>query len=173
MFHDSPEEKTLKELLAAIQQLQGIAEDQAALSQVLVANSLATNQFLQTIVNNTNPKPFPTSFIVKETTMALQQPDPGATLQYTATPLPAGSSLGTVIPVWSATDAANVTITTDPTGLIASVVLSAAISVGETVTLTVSATDPATGNVATGSAQFVVGAAPSTFPTSFGVVPTQ
>jgi hypothetical protein len=104
--------------------------------------------------------------------MALQQPDPGATLQYTATLNPAGSSLGSVVPVWSTTDAANVTVTPDATGLVASVVLSSSISVGETVTLTISATDPATGNVATGSAQFVVGAAPSTFPTSFTLTQT-
>lgn len=102
----------------------------------------------------------------------MQQPDPGATLQFTATPQPAGSSLGSVVPTWTADDTANITITTDPTGLIASVVLSASIPVGEVVTLTVSATDPATGNVASGTAQFTVGAAPQTFPTSFGVSQT-
>src|SRR5882757_7516947 len=129
---------------------------------------IASMGYLAQIAGDLNPPPFPTSFVVQETTMALQQPDPGATLQFTASPLPAGSSLGTVIPVWSADDTANVTITPDATGLVASVVLGAAIPVGEVVTLTVTATDPATGNLATGSATFTVGAPPSTFPTSFG-----
>ena len=105
--------------------------------------------------------------------MALTQPDPGATLTFTATPQPVGSSLGSVVPVWSSSDTAgNVTITTDPTGLIATVVLGTAITVGEVVTLTVTATDPATGNLATGTASFTVGAPPPSFPTSFGIVQT-
>lgn len=145
-------------------------------SNVIARESLSVQQasmgYLAQIAGDLNPPPFPASFVVQETTMALQQPDPGATLQFTASPLPAGSSLGTVIPVWSSTDTANVTITPDTTGLVASVVLGAAIPVGEVVTLTVSATDPATGNLATGSATFTVGAPPATFPTSFGVTQT-
>lgn len=148
----------------AIRELLIISRDQLQVQQ----DSLG---FLAQIAKILTPT-FPTAFTVKETTMALQQPDPGATLQFTATPQPAGSSLGSVIPTWSADDTTNVTITPDPTGLIASVVLSPSIPVGQVVTLTISATDPTTGNVATGTATFTVGAPPPTFPTSFGVVQT-
>jgi hypothetical protein len=110
---------------------------------------------------------FPTHFTIRSTTMAL--PEPGATLTSTATPEPAGSSLGTVIPVWSSDDTTDVTVTADPTGLIATIVLSAAIAIGKVVTLTVSATDPATGNLATGTTSFTVVAPPAVFPTSFSL----
>lgn len=112
---------------------------------------------------------FPTSFDVQEVTM--QSPIPGATLQFTATPVPAGSTLGGVVPTWTTSDPVNTALNIDPTGLIATVILSASIAVGSTVTVTVSATDPATGSTATGSASFTVVAA-STFPTSFDVVQT-
>jgi len=157
--------RILREILEAIQGGNRIAHHSLRVQQ-------ASMGYLAQIAGDLNPPPFPTSFVVQETTMALQQPDPGATLQFTATLNPAGSSLGTVVPVWSANDTANVTITPDATGLVASVVLGTAIPVGEVVTLTVSATDPATGNLATGSATFTVGAPPSTFPTSFGVTQT-
>ena len=104
--------------------------------------------------------------------MALQQPDPGATLQFTATLNPAGSSLGSVVPTWSASDTTNTTLTVDPTGLIATVVLSSVITVGESITLTISATNPADSSVSTGSVTFTVGAPVSTFPTSFTVTQT-
>ena len=102
----------------------------------------------------------------------MQAPNPGATLVYTATPEPAGSSLGTTVPVWASSDTTNVTITLDPTGLIATVVLGAAIPDGEVVNLSISATDPVTGNVATGTVSFTVVAAAAAFPTSFTVAQT-
>jgi len=110
--------------------------------------------------------------------MSLAAPDPGNTLQFTATPLPTGSSLGSVIPTWTSSDTANVTLTTDPTGLIVTAVLSSSIAVGESVTLTISATDPSDpsgATVATGSITFTVGAAtpPVVFPSSFGITQTQ
>lgn len=130
---------------------------------------------------------FPSCFIIQpgfiiqqtgEKSMANAAPDPGNTLQFTATPLPTGSSLGSVIPTWTSSDTANVTITTDPTGLIATAALSTSIAVGESVTLTISATnpsDPSGATVATGSITFTVGAAtppPASFPTSFGITQT-
>ena len=61
----------------------------------------------------------------------------------------------------------------DPTGLIAiTVVLGAAIPDGEVVNLSISATDPVTGNVATGTVSFTVVAAAAAFPTSFTVAQT-
>jgi hypothetical protein len=102
----------------------------------------------------------------------LVQPDPGATLQFTATPTPAGATLPAgVVPTWTSSDTTNVTITTDPTGLIASVVLGSAIPVGESVTLTVTATLP-DGTTPTGSASFTVGAAPPAEVTGFTVIQT-
>jgi hypothetical protein len=56
-FRDSPEEKTLKEILAATWQLQASVINQNGLLEALVANSIANNQLLQRIVDNTNPKP--------------------------------------------------------------------------------------------------------------------
>lgn len=117
---------------------------------------------------------FPTHFIVKETSM--QQPDPGATLQFTATPQPDGSSLGGVVPTWTSSDP-NVSLTADSTGLVVTAVLSASITVGASVTLTISAQDPSdsTKAPATGSVTFTVGQAPPpppTFPTSFSVTQT-
>jgi hypothetical protein len=114
------------------------------------------------------------SFTIQQTgdNMPLTAPDPGATLQFTATPTPAGSALPAgVVPTWTSSDTTNVTITTDPTGLIATVVLSSAIPVGESVTLTISATLP-DGTTPTGSASFTVGAAPSVEVTGFTIVQT-
>ena len=67
MCHDSPEEKTLMAILDELQIARGIAVDQLRLTQSVLAQQIAQNQLLQTIVNNTNPKPFPTSFSVKQT----------------------------------------------------------------------------------------------------------
>jgi hypothetical protein len=114
------------------------------------------------------------SFTIQQTgdSMPLTAPDPGATLQFTATPTPAGSTLPAgVVPTWTSSDPTNVTITTDPTGLIATVVLSSAIPVGESVTLTISATLP-DGTTPTASTSFTVGAAPPVEVTGFTIVQT-
>jgi hypothetical protein len=104
--------------------------------------------------------------------VVLTPPDPGATLQFTATPTPAGAVLPSgVVPTWVSSDTTNVTITTDPTGLIATVVLGAAIPVGESVTLTITATLP-DGTTPTGSATFTVGAAPPVEVSGFTVIQT-
>jgi hypothetical protein len=122
---------------------------------------------------------FPSGFTITQTgatLMANAAPDPGNTLQFTATPLPAGSSLGSVIPTWTSSDSANVTLTVDPTGLIATAVLSTSIAIGESVTITTTAinpADPSGATVATGSITFTIGASPASFPTSFGIVQTQ
>ena len=90
--------------------------------------------------------------------MALGPIDPGATLQYTAVPEPAGAVLPAgVVPKWTISDTTNTTLTVDSTGLIATVVLGANIPVGEAVTLSITATLP-NGSTPTASVQFTVGA---------------
>ena len=111
--------------------------------------------------------PFPTHFTIQETSMVAL--DPGQSPQLTATPQPAGSSLGSVVPTWTSSDPVNAPVTVDPTGLIATVALSSAIAVGASVTLTVSATNPANAQVAEGTLTFTVGAPPAEFPTSFTI----
>lgn len=116
---------------------------------------------------------FPSHFTIKETSM--QQPLPGATLQFTATPQPDGSSLNGVVPSWTSSDTTNISITPDAAGLVVEVTIGAAVQIGESVTLTISATDPATGNVAIGEVSFTVGQAPpppTPFPTSFSIAQT-
>ena len=117
-------------------------------------------------------KPFPTHLTLRRTDMPLSQPDPGMTLQYSLSLNPVGSSLGSVNPVWSSSDSANITITPDATGMNASVALGAGITVGESVTITATATDPTTGDLATGTDTFTVGAPPPAFPTSLTLTRT-
>jgi hypothetical protein len=74
IFHDSPEERTLKQILEVVQ-------GNADVSQQMLANQLATNQFLQQIVNNTNPH---YSIQIKELPMALGTLTPGGTGQFGA-----------------------------------------------------------------------------------------
>jgi hypothetical protein len=104
--------------------------------------------------------------------MALAAPDPGNTLVFTATPTPAGAVLPAgVVPTWTSSDPTNAPVTADPTGLIGTVVLSSSITVGESVTLTVSATLP-DGTTPTGSVSFTVGAPPPPEVSGFIVVQT-
>ena len=104
--------------------------------------------------------------------MPLTPPDPGNTLQFTATPTPAGSVLPSgVVPTWTSSDPTNAPVTVDPTGLIATVVLSTSITVGESVTLTITATLP-DGTTPTGSTTFTVGAAPPVEVTGFSIAQT-
>jgi len=104
--------------------------------------------------------------------MALTAPDPGATLVFTATPTPAGAVLPAgVIPTWTSSDPTNAPVTADPTGLIGTVVLATGITVGESVTLTITATLP-DGTTPSGTTSFTVGATPPVEVTGFTIVQT-
>lgn len=103
--------------------------------------------------------------------MSLIALDPGNSPQFTATPQPVALPAG-VVPTWSSSDTTNVSITTDPTGLIATVNLSTSIPVGESVTLTVQAT-LADGTTPSGTFTFTVGAPPPPAETtSFSIAQT-
>lgn len=118
--------------------------------------------------------PTVTSFTLTRTGahMPLGPIDPGATLQYTATTNPAGSALPAgVVPTWTSSDPANVTITTDPTGLLGTIALGTGIPVGESVTITITATLPDS-TTPTGSDSFSVGSAPPPQVTSFTLTRT-
>jgi hypothetical protein len=117
---------------------------------------------LREIEHELRPK-FPTHFTIRSTTMT--RLDPGAVPAFAATPQPTNSSLGTVIPTWSVDKDATVSV--DSTGLIATVTVDPNATVGDTITLTVTATDGTT--TATGTLAFVVGALPVAFPTSFTI----
>jgi hypothetical protein len=130
---------------------------------------------------------FPVSFIILQEgvidmsttppTPVLTPILPGSTPVFTAVGNPAGSSLGAVIPLWSSSDPANVSITTDATGLVASVAIGAK-TPPENVTLTIEATDPSTGKASTGTITFTVGTPtpppppPDNFPTDFTITRT-
>jgi hypothetical protein len=176
IFHDSPEERTLKELLAAVQQLQGIAEDQAALLQVLTANSLATNQLLQTIVNNTNPTHY--SIAIKEIPMAIGTITPGSTGQFGAVLLNNGApDTSGFVPVFTFT-------TSDPSATVAPATVDASggtiplaqqavvsIPTGDTlgsVVVTATTTDP-TGASQSGSVTVAIGGGSPTAVYTVGV----
>jgi hypothetical protein len=124
---------------------------------------------------NDKLSPVVTGFSIKQTgdpDMALTAPDPGATLVFTATPTPAGSALPAgVVPTWTSSDPTNAPVTADPTGLIGTVILSSSITVGESVTLTITATLP-DGTTPTGSTTFTVGATPPVEVTGFTIVQT-
>jgi hypothetical protein len=128
-----------------------------------------SNRLLRRLVKDEEPG-FPTGFSIQQSGENMVPLDPGQSPQFTATPTPAGSSLGAVIPTWTSSDTTNAPITVDPTGLIATVALSAAIVVGSSVTLTVSATNGTA--TATGTLTFTIGAPPPAFPTSFTIAQT-
>lgn len=81
-----------------------------------------------------------------DTDMALALPDAGSTLVFTATPTLAGQPVtlpvGTV-PTWTSSDEGNGPVTVDSTGLIATTVLGAGVTVGEQITYTITATNEA------------------------------
>jgi hypothetical protein len=107
-----------------------------------------------------------------DSSMPLTAPDPGNTLVFTATPTPAGAVLPAgVVPTWTSSDPTLAPVTVDPTGLIGTVVLDPSIPVGESVTLTVTATLP-DGTTPTGSVSFTVGAPPPPEVTGFTVIQT-
>lgn len=112
-------------------------------------------------------------FSIKQTgdTMPLIALDPGNSPQFTATPQPVPLPAG-IVPAWSADDTTNVSISADPTGLVATVNLSPNIPVGQSVTLTVQAT-LADGTTPSGTFQFTVGAPPPPAETtSFSIAQT-
>ncbi len=93
--------------------------------------------------------------------MPFAAPDPGNTLVFTATPVPAGSAFPAgVVPVWTSSDTTNAPVTVDPTGLIATCVLSEAIAVGESVTLSI---PPITYTSANGNGQVTTAEASISF----------
>jgi hypothetical protein len=63
--HD--ETTLLREILQTLQCSQETATANNALLRVQAVESIAIKQLLQIIVNNTNPKPFPTSFKITQT----------------------------------------------------------------------------------------------------------
>jgi hypothetical protein len=151
--------------------------EEIRLLRALLEVERENNHLLRQIYHKISPPvPEVSGFLIQQTgdsTMAFEAPDPGNTLQFTATPTPAGSVLPTgVVPTWTSSDTTNVTITTDPTGLIATVVLGTAIPVGESVTLTITATLP-DGTTPSGSVTFTVGAVPPVEVTGFTVIQTQ
>ena len=73
---------------------------------------------------------------------------PGQQPVFTATPVPAGL-VPTTPPTWDCSDAV-ITLSVDPTGLIATASIPANVAVGATFTLTISYTNP-DGTAATGS----------------------
>jgi hypothetical protein len=105
----------------------------------------------------------------KDNHMAFIALDPGNSPQFTATPTPAGATLPAgLIPTWTSSDPAS-TVTADSTGLIATLNIDSAATVGEQIVLTISATLP-DGTVATGSFTVTVGAAPAADITGFSIV---
>lgn len=55
--HDNNETDLLKQILCALQQSQQTAEDNNSLLRLIAAEQIASKQLLQTIVNNTTPRP--------------------------------------------------------------------------------------------------------------------
>lgn len=101
--------------------------------------------------------------------MPLTPLTPGNSPQFTATPN--GSIPEGVVPTWTSSDTTNITITTDETGLIATVAIGADTPVPEDVTLTISATFP-DGTTPSGSFSFTVGAATPPEATGFTITQT-
>lgn len=99
----------------------------------------------------------------------------GATGTITATPQPAGTSVGSVVPTWTTSDTANTSITPSADGLSVAVAVGAGAPVGGSTTVTISATSPDGTVTATGSAvvpYFESTPPPPTFPTSFDLAQT-
>jgi hypothetical protein len=128
-------------------------------------------------------RPFPTHFIIYQegvitmgttpTPPALTPLLPGNSPVFAAVLQPAGSSLGNVVPQWTSSDP-HVTVTADPTGLIATAAIAADCPQGTQVTLTIKAGNPDNVDIAEGAIQFEVGTAPpppppAPFPTSFSI----
>lgn len=104
--------------------------------------------------------------------MALLPIAPGFSPVFTATPTPAGTALGPgIVAVTSSSDTVNAPVTTDATGLIATVAIPTTAVVGTAFTLTTTATN-ADGTVATGSATFTIVAPPSPDVTGFTIAQT-
>ena len=67
MFNHDDEIKLLRELLEEQRATNGLLVDENALLRLVAAEQIASKQLLQVIVNNTNPKPLPTSFKITQT----------------------------------------------------------------------------------------------------------
>lgn len=68
LFHQpDPEERILKAIENIDEATEVEVMDIRGLLQVLFANSIATNQLLQTLVNNTNPRRLTSSIAIKFT----------------------------------------------------------------------------------------------------------
>jgi hypothetical protein len=165
-----------------IELLEAILAEQKRSNDFICKQLKFIGEELLVIENELFPPPDVTGFTIQQTGASpmgttptppvLAPPDPGSTLVFTATPTPAGAVLPVgVIPVWTSSDPTNASVSADPTGLIGTVVLSSAIPVGESVTLTVTATLP-DGTTPTGSASFTVGALPPVEVTGFTVIQT-
>jgi hypothetical protein len=89
----------------------------------------------------------------------------GATAVIDFTPVPAGSKLVSA-PTITSSDPVNAPVTEDSTGLIATVVFPASAPVGESVTISISYTNP-DGTVATGAFTDTIAAAPAPDVTGF------
>jgi hypothetical protein len=101
--------------------------------------------------------------------MALLPIAPGFSPVFTATPNPIGTVLGPgVVATTTSSDTVNAPVTTDASGLVATVAIPLTAVVGTSFTLTTTATN-VDGTVATGSATFTIVAAPSPDVTSFTI----
>ncbi len=97
----------------------------------------------------------------------------GGTGTFVGTPLPAGTSFGTVAPVWTSSDAANTSLTPSADGTSVNVAVGAGAPVGGSFVLTATwtATD-GSGAVATGTATVPYLAATPGNPTSIDIAQT-
>ena len=110
-----------------------------------------------------------THFTIKESFMVPL--DPGQTPEFTATPQPDGAVLPAgVIPTWSCSDS-TFSLTPDATGLIVKVAIPSTATVGESVTLTITATLP-DGSTPTGTFTFSIGAPPPPQVSGFTIAQT-
>jgi hypothetical protein len=164
MFHDSPEEHTLKSILEVLECISAQLRDENAILRAVEAEQIASKQLLQDIVNNTN-KP-PSHFTLKGALLTMANPIPaGSTgqLGWTLQDNGVNDTTGFVLtPTYTADDSA-VTFapaTTDASGgtipLTAQTVVSVPAGDANT-TVTITASSPAPdGSTATGTLTIAV-----------------
>jgi hypothetical protein len=120
---------------------------------------------LRAIRRELRHEPEPVTSFSSESTMPFQA---GATAVIDFTPQPTGSKVVSA-PTITSSDPTNAPVTTDETGLIATVVFPATATVGESVTISITYTNP-DGDVATGSFTDTIAAAPVPDVTGFTAV---
>ena len=96
----------------------------------------------------------------------------GGTGTFTETPQPAGSSVGSQVPVWTSSDSANTSLTPSADGSSVNVSVGAGAPVGGSFTLTATVTSADGSQTAAGSANVPYLAGASNFPTSLDITQT-